>query len=144
MTLIERWKEMDDSKIIKEMQMLFANFSSAIYLFTTDENSDRIYYCVDHGQNSEIEAYGKKPGVCLSEKIALENIKHILLEYTFLLIPFFRNDQPTVDLGVRLHRIIGIERDETGEEHTFKDAVFVFEKCNNQAGFCVTKVIPLR
>lgn len=144
MTLIERWKEMNDGEIIKEMRMLFANFSSAIYLFTTDENYDRICYCVDHGQDTEIETYGKKPGVCLSEKIASESIKHILLDYTFLLIPFFRNDLPTVDLGVQLNRIIGIERDETGKEHTFKEAVFVFEKCNNQAGFCVSKVIPLR
>lgn len=144
MTLIERWEDLNDSEIIKEMHMLFANFSSAVYLFTTDENSDQIRYCVDYSQDTEIETYGKKTGVCISEKVALINIKEILLEYTFLLIPFFRSDLQTVDLGVSLRNIIGTEYDETGKEYEFREAVFVFEKCNNQAGFCVSKVIPLR
>ena len=144
MTLIERWKGLDDSEIISEMQMLFKNFSRAVYLFTTDDNSKQIRYCTDHSKNTEIETYGKKPGVCLSESIALENIKQILLDYTFLLIPFFRSDLQTVDLGVQLHQAVGIEIDETGNPCEFKHAVFVFEKCSNHAGFCISKVIPLR
>ncbi len=144
MTLIERWETLNESEIINEMQMLFNNFSNAVYLFTTDENSKRIRYCTDHSKNTEIETYGKKPGICLSEKTALENIKQILLDYTFLLIPFLRNDLPTVDLCVQLQNTIGIEQDETGAEHEFKHAVFVFEKCRNHAGFCISKVIPLR
>lgn len=38
MTLIQRWQDIDDAEIIKEMQMLFKNIPNAVYLFTVDEN----------------------------------------------------------------------------------------------------------
>lgn len=149
MTLIERWKNVDDSEIVKEIQLLFRNFLNAINLFTVDENYDRIRYCVNHNENSDnqnIETYGKKMAICYSEKIALDSIKQILTDHIFLLIPFLRSDEmATLDFGVRgLHEPIGYFFDEDGKEHEIKEAIFVFEKCANMAGFCVSKVIPLR
>ena len=144
MTLIERWKNMSDSDIAKEMKMLFEKFSSAIYLFTTDENSEQIRYCIDYRQDETVEKYGKQAGVCISEKAALENIRQVLIEYNFLLIPFYWSDLPAMNLGVKLENTIGVEYDENGQEYEFKEAVFEFKKCKNQAGFCVSKVIPLR
>ena len=55
MMLIKRWKEMNDSEILKEIQMLFLNFSNALNLFTVDENHEPIVYCADHSGNTEIE-----------------------------------------------------------------------------------------
>ena len=66
--LIKRWKEMNDSEILKEIQMLFLNFSNAVNLFTVDENHEPIVYCADHSGNTEIETYGKETGICYSEK----------------------------------------------------------------------------
>ena len=145
MTLIERWQKLDDARIIRETQMLFMNCSNAISLFTVDENYDQIKYCIDHSQNNEIETYGKIPGICYSEKTAREVIKQVLTDYIFLLIPFLRSDLPTVDLGIQgLQTPIGYHRKDNGGEIEIREAVFVFEKCDNQAGFCVSKVIPLK
>ncbi|MBR3780658.1 MAG: hypothetical protein IKK63_05595 [Clostridia bacterium] len=145
MTLIERWKEIEDSEIIKETQLLFKNFLNAVNLFTVDENYDRIHYCVDHSDNSDgINTYGKKTGICFSEKTALENIKQILMNHINLLIPFLKSDMPTLDFGVRgLPNPIGYYKDGEGKEAEIKEAIFVFKKCDNRAGFCVSKVIPL-
>lgn len=145
MTLIQRWNEIEDSEIIKEMHLLFRNFLNAINLFTVDENYDRIQYCVDHSDDTEIETYGKKVGICFSEKTALDSIKQVLMDYVFLLIPFLRSDMLTLDFGVKgLPNPIGYYRDQNGKEIEIRDAVFVFEKCENRAGFCVSKIIPLR
>lgn len=54
---------------------LFANFLSAVYLFMTDENSDQIRCRVDYSQDTEIKTYGKKTGICISEKVETENIE---------------------------------------------------------------------
>jgi len=108
MTLIERWKNMSDSDIARETKMLFEKFSSAIHLFTSDENSDQIRYCIDHRQDETVEKYGKQAGGPISEKVALENIKQVLLEYNFLFIPFFWSDLPAMDLGVKLENTIGV------------------------------------
>ncbi len=143
MTLIQRWKEIEDGEIIKEMQMLFRNFLNAVQLFTVDENYDRIKYCVDHS-DTEIETYGKKTGICFSERTASDSIKQILVDYIFLLIPFLKSDMQTLDFGVRgLPDPIGYYQDENGKENAINEAVFVFEKCNNRAGFCVSKILPL-
>lgn len=143
MTLIQRWQEIEDADIIKETQLLFKNFLNAVNLFTVDENYDRIKYCVDHS-DTEIETYGKKTGICFSESTALDSIKQVLTDYIFLLIPFLRSDMPTLDFGVRgLPEPIGYYQDENGKENEINEAVFVFEKCNNRAGFCVSRVIPL-
>lgn len=143
MTLIQRWQGAEDADIIKETQLLFKNFLNAINLFTVNENYDRIKYCVDHSE-TEIETYGKKTGICFSERTALDSIKQVLMDYIFLLIPFLRSDMPTLDFGVRgLPEPIGYYRDEDGTQKEIKEAVFVFEKCANKAGFCVSKVIPL-
>ena len=146
MTLVERWQNISDCEIIKETQLLFKNFLNAVNLFTVDENYDRIHYCVDHSDNSDgINTYGKKTGICFSEKTALDNIKQVLLNHIDLLIPFLKSDMPTLDFGVRgLPSPIGYYQDENGEEHEICEAIFVFEKCNNRAGFCVSKVLPLR
>ncbi len=145
MTLIERWHKLDDAEIIRETQMLFMNCSNAVSLFTVDENYDQIKYCIDYSQNTDIETYGKTPGICYSEKTAREAIKQVLTDYIFLLIPFLRSDLPTVDLGIqRLQTPIGYHRKGNGEEVETREAIFVFEKCANQAGFCISKVIPLR
>ncbi len=145
MTLIERWKDVDDSEIIRETQMLCMNCSNAVSLFTVDGNYDLIKYCVDHSQNTEIKTYGKKLGICYSERTTREVIKQVIEEYIFLLIPFLKSDLPTVDLGINGLKIpIGYYQNEKGEEIEIREAVFVFEKCNNQSGFCVSKVIPLR
>ncbi len=146
MTLIERWQDVEDGEIIKETQLLFKNFLNAINLFTVDENYDRIHYCVDHSKDiGEINTYGKETGICYSEKTALERIKQILMNHIFLLIPFLKSDMPTLDFGVRgLSDPIGFYCDEDGKEHEINEAIFVFEKCANMAGFCVSKVIPLR
>ena len=144
MTLIERWKNISDAEILSEIRLLFEKYPKAIKLFTTDENSEQIRYCVDHRQDETVEKYGKQAGVCISENVALANIQQVMLEYVFLLIPFFWSDLPAIDLGVKLNNKIGIEYDENGKEYEFKEAVFEFKKCNNQAGFCVSKVVPLR
>ena len=144
MTLIERWRKSNENSVIKEMHMLFANYSNAISLFTVDGNYDPVCYCVDHSENTEIETYGKKTAICYSEKTARECIERILLDYCFLLIPFFQSDMPTVDLGVNnLPMPIAYHRNENGEEVEIREAVFVFEKCSNQSGFCISKIIPL-
>lgn len=145
MMLIERWHKLDDAEIIRETQMLFMNCSNAVSLFTVDENFDQIKYCVDYSQNTEIETYGKIPGICYSEKTAREVIKQVLTDCIFLLIPFLRNDLSTLDFGVQgLKTPIGYYQNSNGKETEIREAVFVFEKCANQAGFCVSKVIPLR
>lgn len=144
MTLIQRWQELDESQITKETQLLFQNFLNAVQLFTVDENYDRIRYCVDHSDNSEIETYGKRTGLCFSEKIAIDTIKHVLMNYIFLLIPFLKSDMPTLDFGIRgLPNPIGYYCDDNGQENEIREAIFVFEKCDNRAGFCVSKLIPL-
>ncbi len=144
MTLIERWRKMEDAEILKEIQMLFMNFSNAISMFTVDENYDQIKYCIDHSNNHEIQTYGKSPGICYSEKTARNIIKQILLDYAFILIPFFRSDMPTVDLGVQnLREPIAFHRDADGCEREIREAVFVFEKTKNQVGFSISKIIPL-
>ena len=145
MTLIERWHKLDDAEIIRETQMLFMNCSNAVSLFTVDENYDQIKYCIDYSQNTEIETYGKIPGICYSEKTAREVIKQVLTDCIFLLIPFLRNDLPTLDFGVKgLKTPVGYYQNSNGVESEIREAVFVFEKRANQAGFCVSKVIPLR
>ncbi len=145
MKLIERWRNFDENEIIRETQMLFMNCSNAVSLFTVDGNFEPIEYCVDHSQNTEIETYGKTPGICYSEKTAREVIEQVIKDYIFLLLPFLRSDMQTVDLGINgLQTPIGYYRNENGEEVEIREAVFVFEKCDNQAGFCVNKVIPLR
>ena len=145
MKLIERWKELEDAEIIEETQLLFQNCSNAVGLFTVDGNHDRIRYCQDHSRNTEIETYGKVPGICYSEKTARKVIKQVIADYIFLLIPFLRGDLPTLDFGIKgLKTSIGYYENADGEEIEIREAVFVFEKCDNQAGFCVSKVIPLR
>lgn len=144
MTLLERWREADENMIIKEMHMLFANYSNALSLFTVDGNYDPVRYCVDHSENTEIETYGKKPAICYSEKTARKCIERILLDYCFLLIPFFRGDMQTIDIGVNnLPMPVAYSKNESNEETEIRNAVFVFEKCSNQSGFCVSKIIPL-
>ncbi len=144
MTLIERWQNFNENEILRETQLLFLNCSNAISLFTVDGNYDPIKYCVDHRQNTEIETYGKIPGICYSEKIARDVISQVIVDYIFLLIPFLRSDLQTVDLGIQgLKTPIGYYQNENGEEVEIREAVFVFEKCDNQSGFCVSKVIPL-
>lgn len=143
--MIERWKDFDENEIIRETQMLFMNCSNAVSLFTVDSDYNLIKYCIDHSQNTEIETYGKIPGICYSEKTARKVIGQVIKDYIFLLIPFIRSDLPAVDLGIQgLKTPIGYYQNENGEEIEIREAVFVFEKCDNQAGFCVSKVIPLK
>lgn len=145
MTLIERWKKLDDFEIIEETQMLFMNCSNAIYLFTVDDNYDPIKYCADHSKNTEIETYGKIPGICYSEKTAREVISQVIEDYIYLLIPFLRGDSQTLDFVIKhLKTPIGYFKNADGEEIEIREAIFTFEKCDNQAGFCVSKVVPLR
>ena len=143
--LIKRWKEMNDSEILKEIQMLFLNFSNAVNLFSVDENHEPIVYCADHSGNTEIETYGKETGICYSEKTAKDAVKWVIMNHAEFLIPFLCSDMPTFDFGIKgLPEPIGFFRNENGEEIEIREAVFVFEKCSNQAGFCIGKVIPLR
>ncbi len=145
MKLIERWRNIDDAEIIRETQLLFLNCSNAVNLFTVDGNNDMIRYCCDHSQNTEIDTYGKATGICYSEKTARDAIKQVITDYIFLLLPFLRGELPTLDFGIKgLKTPIGYYQNANGEEIEIREAVFVFEKCDNQAGFCVSKVIPLR
>ena len=144
MTLIERWKNVSDADVLSEIRLLFENYPNAIQLFTTDENSEQIRYCVDYREDDTVEKYGKQAGICISENVALANIQQVMLEYAYMLIPFFWSDLPAIDLGIRLNNAIGVELDETGREFEFREAVLEFRKCNNRAGFCVSKVVPLR
>ena len=145
MTLIERWKDLDDFEIIKETQLLFLNCSNAVSLFTVDGNHDTIRYCQDYSKNTEFETYGKIPGICYSEKTAREVIGQVIEDYIYLLIPFLRGDSPSLNMVIkRLKTPIGYFKNADGEEIEIREAVFTFEKCDNSAGFCVSKVIPIR
>lgn len=145
MKLIERWKDLDDFEIIKETQLLFLNCSNAVSLFTVDGNHDMIRYCQDYSKNTDFETYGKVPGICYSEKTAREVIGQVIEDYIYLLIPFLRGDSQSLDFVIkRLKTPIGYFKNEDGEEIEIREAVFTFEKCDNSAGFCVSKVIPLK
>lgn len=143
MTLIERWENFENAKIISEMQQILMNYANWDELFCVDSNMQKIRYCVDHSSDESVETYGKKAGICFSEELARKCVKSALEDYTFLLIPWFYNDTNEIDLCIRLNFPIGY-CSENGVEKEFLDVIIKFEKCQNRAGFCVSKIIPVR
>ena len=143
MTLLERGKDFEHSKIISEMQQILMNYANWDELFCQNGNGEKIRYCIDHSKDEALETYGKTPGICFSEELARKCIKTALMDYTFLLIPWFYNDTNEIDLCIRLNFPIGY-CSENGVEKEFVDVIINFAKCPNRAGFFVSKIIPVR
>lgn len=145
MTLIERWQNFKMGRILTEMQQILKHYSDWQSLFCVDENGNPIRYCADNSQDESLETYGRKiAGICFSEEVAQDAVKTVLMEYTFLLVPWFFNDSQTVDLCIEMPFPVGYEHDEYGTELFFTDVIFKFEKCENRGGFCVSKIIPVK
>lgn len=144
MTLIERWADYDNEKIISEVQQLLMNFADWQKIFCVDGNGKRVRYCVDNSDDDSVELYRKKAGVCFSEDVAAEAIKATLMRYTFLVIPWLFNESKDVDLCVKMPFPIAYEHDENGTESFFDGAIVKFAKCDNIAGFYISKIIPVK
>ena len=141
MTLIEKWRGFTHQQIIDEMcRILVDRPDWDTDLFCVDENGQQIRYC---GDNTDVETYGRKAGICFSEDAARKCIKSVLLDYTFLLIPWMYNDSEEVDLCLKVNSPEGYP-EENGEIKEFVDVILKFRKCNNKAGFCIAKVIPVK
>lgn len=143
MNLLERWAEKayDAKFVIRELQLLTGATKNWSSLFCERENREKIRYCVPF---DEEYAYGRKTGICYSEEHALEAIKFILGQYGFLLIPWFKQEfNDTVDLCVKTNNPVAFVVDENNAETEVFDTMFVFKKCNNKAGFCVSHVVPI-
>ena len=144
MTLIERWNGCDRKTIMSEMTQILRNYSDWPNLFCVDQNGKQIRYCVDNEGDEALETYSRKPGVCFSEDVARDAIKATLMDYTFLIIPWLFNDTAEMDLCLSLLFPVGYERDENDIETFYNDVIIKFEKCDNHAGFCVSKIFPVK
>ena len=142
MNLLERWAEKKfDTKLVTHELQFLSNTANFYSLFSEDENGEKIRYCVPY---DEEYAYGRKTGICYSEGHALEAIKFILGQYGFLLIPWFKQEfNDSVDLFVTAEKPVAFTVDENNAEKEVFDTMFVFKKCNNRAGFCVSHVVPI-
>ena len=141
MTLIEKWCDFTHQQIIDEMcRILDNNPNWDTDLFCVDENSQQIRYC---GDNTDAEAYSKKTGICFSEDTAKKCIESVLSDYTFLLIPWMYNDTEEVDLCLKVNLPMDYS-EANGKTQEFVEVILKFRKCNNKAGFCITKVIPVK
>ncbi len=143
MNLLERWaeKEYDSNLVMRELRLLTDNAKNWHSFFCERENGEKIRYCVPY---KEDYAYGRKTGICYSEEFAVDAIKFILGQYGFLLIPWFKQEfNNSVDLYVKTDKPVAFIIDENNAEKEVFDAMFVFEKCSNKAGFCVSRVVPI-
>lgn len=142
MTLLEYWKKNDFNKnmIAKDMNFI-VNAANWQDFFCRNSSGEKIRYCVPYGEET---AYGRKTGICYSEESALKAIEFVLKEYMFLLVPWFSQDfNNSIDLTVESQEAIAITVDENNAQKEVFHAMFVFEKCQNKAGFMVSRVVPL-
>ena len=142
-TLLERWeaKGFDENLIIRELQFLMNATENWQDIFCYDENDEKIKYCVPYDEDN---SYGRETGICYSEESAIDAVKFVLNQYGFLLVPWFRQkDNDQVDLCVELMEPIAYIMQENNAQKEVFDAMFVFEKCRNKAGFCIKNVVPL-
>lgn len=141
MNLIERWRDFTHQQIMDDMCRILDNHPTwDTDLFCVDENGQQIRYC---GDNTDVETYGRKAGICFSEDDARKCIKSVLIDYTFLLIPWMYNDSEEVDLCIKVNFPMGYS-EANGEIKEFVDVILKFRKCNNKAGLCIAKVIPVK
>ena len=142
-TLLERWeaKDFDENLIIRELNFILTATENWQDLFCFDEKGEKIRYCVPYDDDN---AYGRETGICYLEESAVEAIKFVLTHYGFLLVPWFRQkDNDRVDLCVEVKEPIAYVMQENNAQKEIFNAMFVFEKCKNKAGFCVSRVVPL-
>ena len=139
-TLLERWISFEDEMILRELHFILNATQNGFEFFTNDENGNAIKYCIPYKEDF---AQGQKTGICYSEEVALSAIKYVLDEYAFMLLSWLRqgNDKITFTLNVK-EPIAYILSEDNAQEEIFK-TMFVFEKCQNKAGFCIRNVVPL-
>ena len=144
-TLIEKWKNenADTNKIYQEINFIIKATKNGLNLFMTEstDSNEIIKYCVPCDDNTD--TYGRIPGICFSEPTAHDAICETLCEYSYLLVPWIKNDSETVDLCLQTSFPICFTTDESGVQKESYDVMIVFSKCNNRIGFCIKAVIPL-
>ncbi|MEE1011810.1 MAG: hypothetical protein U0L11_07235 [Acutalibacteraceae bacterium] len=145
-SLIQKWcnENASHDKMLKELIFIINATQNGLDCLFTDTIDDKntINYCVPCDKN--VDTYGRNAGICFSESAAHEAIKEMLNSYALLLLPWFQNDTPSIDLCVKLKwSPVAVIQDENGAEKEIFDALFKFEKCDNKFGFCVRSVIPL-
>ena len=140
-TLLSRWKakNFEHNIVMQELHFLVNGIRNWDEFFAYDETG-RIRYCIPYdGEN----AYGRETGICYSEEAALNAIKFVLNNYAFLLVPWLSQGEESIDLCVDMPEPVAFVKTENGEEKSVFSTMFVFSKCDNKAGFCVSKVVPL-
>ncbi len=141
-TLLERWnsKSFMDKMILNELQFILNATQNGIDFFTFDENGNQIKYCVPYDEEL---AYGKKVGICYSEEAALSAIRYVLNEYAYMFLSWFRQGEDEFTFTLTLKEPVAYTLDENNAQEEVFDAMLVFDKCRNKAGFCVKSVVPI-
>ena len=142
MNLLERWNlnGFNQEQILSEINFLINGTHNGYEFFCTDENNQKIQYCVPYEEDI---VHGQRAGICYSQDVAIDAIKYILNEYSYLFLSWLKQGEDEINFCIKLKTPIAYILGENNEQEEVFSTMFVLSKCDNKAGFKIAYVVPL-